>query len=156
MSGKIEAKLEEMDLSLPTAPEAVGYYVPAIRLGNLVMTSGQLPMGGKEVLFTGKAGANHGETEASDAARICALNALSQIKALVGSLDNIKRIVRVEGYVNSAPGFTDQARVINGASHLFVQLFGPAGKHTRISVGVSELPLDATVELAVWAEVEEA
>lgn len=156
MTSSIEAKLEAMDLTLPTAPEAVGYYVPAIRVGNLVMTSGQLPMGGKEVLFTGKAGAVHGETEASDAARICALNALSQIKALVGSLDKIKRIVRVEGYVNSAPGFTDQARVINGASHLLVQLFGPSGKHTRVSVGVSELPLDATVELAVWAEVEDA
>lgn len=156
MTSKIEAKLEAMDLTLPTAPEAIGYYVPAIRVGNLVMTSGQLPMGGKEVLFVGKAGANHGETEASDAARICTLNALSQIKALVGSLDKVKRIVRVEGYVNSAPGFTDQARVVNGASHLLVQLFGEAGKHTRISVGVSELPLNATVELAIWAEVEES
>src|SRR4051812_21448833 len=80
MSGKIEAKLNQMDLNLPTAPEAVGYYVPAIRFGNLVMTSGQLPMGGKEVLFTGKVGSKHGETEGSDAARICALNALAQIK----------------------------------------------------------------------------
>jgi enamine deaminase RidA (YjgF/YER057c/UK114 family) len=96
-----------------------------------------------------------GETEASDAARICALNALAQIKALIGSLEKIKRIVRVEGYVNSAPGFTAQALVVNGASHLFVQLFGEAGKHTRVSVGVAELPLNAAVELAVWAEVEE-
>ncbi len=155
MSGRIEAKLNQLDLSLPTAPEAVGYYVPVTRFGNLVITSGQLPMGGKEVLFTGKAGAAHGETEASDAARICALNALSQIKSLIGDLDKVKRIIRVEGYVNSAPGFTDQARVVNGASHLFVELFGEAGKHTRVSVGVSELPLNATVELAVWAEVEE-
>lgn len=155
MSGKIEAKLSQMDLSLPTAPEVVGFYVPVIRFGNMVVTSGQLPLGGKEVLFTGKVGAAHGETEGADAARICALNALAQIKALLGSLDQIKRIIRVEGYVNSAPGFTDQARVINGASHLFVDLFGDAGKHTRIAVGVAELPLDATVELAVWAEVEE-
>lgn len=156
MSGRIEDKLNQLDLSLPTAPEPVGYYVPVTRLGNLVITSGQLPMGGKEVLFTGKAGSDHGETEASDAARICALNALSQIKALVGSLDKVKRIVRVEGYVNSAPGFTDQARVVNGASHLLVQLFGDAGKHTRVSVGVSELPLNATVELAIWAEVQDS
>lgn len=155
MSGHIEAKLNQLDLSLPTAPEPVGYYLPVTRVGNLVITSGQLPMGGKEVLFTGKVGAAHGETEGSDAARICALNALSQIKAMIGTLDKVKRIIRIEGYVNSAPGFTDQARVVNGASHLFVQLFGEAGKHTRVSVGVAELPLDATVELAVWAEVEE-
>lgn len=154
MAGKVEAKLNQLDLSLPTAPEAVGYYVPVTRVGDLVITSGQLPMGGKEVLFTGKAGTVHGESEASDAARICALNALSQIKASIGDLDKIKRIIRVEGYVNSAPGFTDQARVVNGASHLLVELFGEAGKHTRISVGVSELPLNATVELAIWAEVE--
>jgi enamine deaminase RidA (YjgF/YER057c/UK114 family) len=155
MSGKIEAKLNQMDLSLPSAPEVVGFYVPAIRFGSLVMTSGQLPIGGKEVLFAGKIGATHGETEGSDAARICALNALAQIKGLIGSLDKIKRIIRVEGYVNSAPGFTDQARVINGASHLLVDLFGEAGKHTRIAVGVAELPLNSSVELAVWAEVEE-
>ncbi len=155
MSGRIEEKLKQMDLSLPTAPEVVGFYVPVTRFGNLVITSGQLPLGGKEVLFAGKVGSIHGETEGADAARICALNALAQIKTLVGSLDKIKRIVRVEGYVNSAPGFTDQARVINGASHLFVDLFGEAGKHTRIAVGAAELPLNATVELAVWAEVEE-
>lgn len=154
MAGKVEAKLNQLDLSLPTAPEAVGYYLPVTRVGDLVITSGQLPMGGKEVLFTGKVGTVHGESEASDAARICALNALSQIKASIGDLDKIKRIIRVEGYVNSAPGFTDQARVVNGASHLLVELFGEAGKHTRISVGVSELPLNATVELAIWAEVE--
>jgi enamine deaminase RidA (YjgF/YER057c/UK114 family) len=157
MTDKIEAKLAEMDLTLPTAPEVIGYYVPAIKTGNLVITSGQLPIGGKEVLFTGKVGGGGtlGETEASDAARICALNALAQIKALIGSLEKIKRIVRVEGYVNSSPGFTAQALVVNGASHLFVQLFGDAGKHTRVSVGVAELPLNAAVELAVWAEVEE-
>lgn len=155
MSDAIEAKLEALDLTLPRAPAPVGYYVPATRLGNLVITSGQLPMGGKEVLFKGKAGKDHGESEASDAARICALNALSQIKALVGTLEKVKRIVRVEGYVNSAPGFTDQAAVVNGASELLVKLFGEAGKHTRVSVGVAELPLNATVELAIWAEIQD-
>ena len=153
--GRIEVKLEQMDLSLPRAPEPVGYYLPVTRVGNLVITSGQLPMGGKEVLFTGKVGLDHGESEGSDAARICALNALSQIKSLIGDLEKVKRIIRIEGYVNSAPGFTDQARVVNGASQLMVDLFGEAGKHSRVAVGVSELPLNATVELAIWAEVQD-
>ncbi len=119
------------------------------------MTSGQLPFVGKEIPFRGKVGGELHEQEGVDAARICALNALAQIKANVGDLEKIRRIVRVEGYVYSAPGFQAQPHVINGASELLVQLFGDAGKHTRIAVGVVEMPLGAAVQLAVWAEVAE-
>ena len=155
MPGRIETRLKELELSLPSAPEAIGYYVPATRIGNLVVTSGQLPLSGKEVLFTGKIGGTILESHGSNAAKICALNALAQIKALVGSLDKITRIVRVEGYVASAPDFTGQAQVVNGASRLLVDVFGEAGKHTRIAVGAAELPLNASVELVIWAEVTE-
>jgi enamine deaminase RidA (YjgF/YER057c/UK114 family) len=93
------------------------------------------------------------EQDGWNAARLCAVNALAQIKACVGSLDKISRIVRVEGYVHSAPGFQNQPKVLNGASELLVELFGDAGKHTRIALGVSEMPLNAAVQLGVWAEV---
>ena len=149
----VEARLKAHGHEVPAAPAAVGNYVPAVRTGTLVVTSGQLPTVGKEVVFHGKIGQSLTEEQGQHAARLCALNALAQIKALVGNLDRITRIVRVEGYVQSAPGFTRQAAVINGASDLLVEAFGEYGKHTRIAVGVAELPLDAAVELAVWAEI---
>jgi len=149
----VEQRLAEAGHPLPTAPSAVANYVPAIRTGNLVITSGQLPIAGKEVMFTGKLGREIHEEDGHHAARLCALNALAQIKALLGNLDYVKRIVRVEGYVQSAEGFTKQPQVVNGASDLLVEAFGERGKHTRIAVGVAELPLNAAVELAVWAEV---
>jgi enamine deaminase RidA (YjgF/YER057c/UK114 family) len=153
MGGTFETRLDELKLKLPPAPPPVGYYVPVLRTGNLVVTRGQLPFEGKELAYTGKVGSDLAEETAAQAARICALNAIAQIKQLIGDLDRVKQIVRIEGYVQSAPGFTAQPQVINGASKLFVDLFGEAGKHTRIAVGVSELPLNAAVELAVWAEV---
>ena len=122
------------------------------RIGNLVVTSGQLPVAGKEVMFKGKVGSQLREEEAYHAAKMCALNALAQIKACLGSLDRVSRIVRVEGYVQSADGFSQQPQVINGASELLVQAFGDAGKHTRIAVGVNELPLNAAVVIVIWAE----
>jgi enamine deaminase RidA (YjgF/YER057c/UK114 family) len=149
----VETRLKAQGHEIPPAPAAVGSYVPAIRTGNLVITSGQIPTVGKEVVFTGKVGHDVTEEEGQHAARLCALNAIAQIKALVGNLGHVARIVRVEGYVQSAPGFTRQPAVINGASDLLVAAFGEEGKHTRIAVGVSELPLNAAVELAVWAEV---
>ena len=155
MAGSVEKRLSELGHTVPTAPEAVGFYVPVIRMGNLVVTSGQLPVVGKELMFKGKVGIALREEEAFHAARMCALNALAQIKACVGDLDRVTRIVRVEGFVQSADGFSKQPQVINGASELLVQAFGDAGKHTRIAVGVNELPLNAAVELVVWAEVKE-
>lgn len=153
MSGTVEQRLSQHGHTVPTAPEAVGFYVPVTRIGNLVVTSGQLPMVGKELMFKGKVGHEIHEEEAFHAARMCALNALAQIKACVGNLDRVTRIVRVEGYVQSADGFTKQPQVINGASELLVQAFGEAGKHTRIAVGANELPMNAAVELVIWAEI---
>ncbi len=153
MSETVEQRLSQHGHTIPAAPEAVGFYVPVLRTGNLVVTSGQLPMVGKELMFKGKVGTEIQEEQAFYAARMCALNALAQIKACIGSLDKVTRIVRVEGYVQSAHGFTRQPQVINGASELLVQAFGEAGKHTRIAVGANELPLNAAVELVIWAEV---
>jgi len=153
MPGTIEQKLHDLGETLPTPPAAVGFYVPVLKTGQLVMTSGQLPTIGKELPFRGKVGQDVTPEDAVSAARIACLNALAQIKSCVGDLDEVRRIVRVEGFVQSADGFTDQPHVLNGASELLVQLFGEAGKHTRFAVGVNELPLNAAVEVAVWAEV---
>ncbi len=154
MSGRIETELEKLGYPLPNAPAAVGAYVPVLRTGNLVVTSGQLPFVGKELVFAGKVGKELHTEQGADAARICALNALAQIKACIGSLDLITRIVRVEGYVNSAAGFHEQPQVLNGASHLLAEAFGEAGRHTRIALGVAEMPLNAAVQVAIWAEVD--
>jgi enamine deaminase RidA (YjgF/YER057c/UK114 family) len=153
MTGTVEQRLIQHGHTIPVAPEAIGFYVPVIRMGNLVVTSGQLPTVGKEVMFKGKIGLELHEEDGFHAARICALNALSQIKSCIGNLDRVTRIVRVEGFVQSADGFSRQPQVVNGASELLVQAFGDSGKHTRIAVGVNELPLNAAVELVVWAEV---
>jgi enamine deaminase RidA (YjgF/YER057c/UK114 family) len=155
MASAVEQRLSQHGQVIPTAPEAIGFYVPVIRTGNLVVTSGQLPMVGKELMFKGKVGKDVHEEEGFHAARMCALNALAQIKACIGDLDKVTRIVRVEGYVQSADGFTKQPQVVNGASELLVQAFGDIGRHTRIAVGVNELPINAAVELVVWAEVKD-
>lgn len=149
----VEQRLQTLGHTLPVAPAPVASYVPAIRFGNVVVTSGQLPMVGKELVFKGKLGKQLHEEDGVNAARLCALNALAQIKAVIGDLDQVKQIVRVEGYVQSADDFNKQPAVVNGASDLLVQAFGDKGKHTRIAVGVNELPLDAAVELVIWAEV---
>ncbi len=153
MTGIVEQRLLDHGHTLPTPPEVIGAYVPVTRIGNLVVTSGQLPMVGKELMFKGKVGIEIHEEQAYHAAKMCALNALAQIKACIGSLDLVTRVVRVEGYVQSATGFTRQPQVVNGASELLFLAFGDAGKHTRIAVGVNELPLNAAVELVIWAEV---
>lgn len=156
MSGQVEARLKELGHELPPAPAAVGSYLPVLRTGNLVVTSGQLPWVGKELVFTGKIGSQQlHEEDGVHAARICALNALAQLKACVGDLDKVKRIVRVEGYVHSAPGYRGQPHVLNGASELLVEAFGEAGQHTRTALAVTEMPLAAAVQLVLWAEVEE-
>ena len=154
MPGTVEAKLKELGHSLPTPPEAVGSYVPAVRTGNLIVTSGQLPTIGKTLAFKGKVGKDVTEQQGSDAAVIATLNALAQIKKLAGDLDNVKQIVRVDGYVQSADGFTMQPNVMNEASELLARIFGEAGRHSRIAIGCNELPLNAAVEVGIWAEVE--
>ena len=120
-----------------------------------MVTSGQLPWVGSELVFTGKLGADIHEEEGFNAARLCAVNALAQFKECLGDLTKIRQIFRVEGNVHSAPGFQGQPHVLDGASELFVELFGDAGRHTRTAIGINEMPLNAAVQLSVWAEVED-
>ncbi len=154
MSSTIEDKLTAMGEVLPQPAQAIGAYIPAIQTGALVITSGQLPFVGKEIAFRGKVGTEVSKEDGQQAARICVLNALAQIKGLIGNLDAIKRVIRVEGFVQSADGFSEQPFVLNGASHLLVDLLGDAGRHARFAVGVNELPLNSAVEVALWVEVE--
>src|ERR671914_38032 len=146
----IEEKLASLGISLPTPPEPAGSYVPVVVSGTLAFVAGQIPIEGKHVKFTGKVDSI--ET-AQEAARLCTINALAQLKTSLGSLNRIKRVIKVTGFVNSDPSFTDHARVINGASDLLVTIFGEKGKHARAVVGVSSLPLDSTVEIEFIVEV---
>lgn len=149
----VEENLARLGRALPQAPEAVGFYLPVLKTGNLIVTSGQLPFVGKTLAFEGKLGNELHEQDGQDAAQLCVLNALAQINTLVENLNDIKQIVRVEGFVQSASGFNQQAQVLNGASELLVELFGERGKHTRVAIGANELPLNAAVELSLWVEV---
>jgi enamine deaminase RidA (YjgF/YER057c/UK114 family) len=146
------ARLAELGIDLPEVVAPLAAYVPAVRTGNLVYTSGQLPMVGGELLQTGKVGATVNPEDAKALARVCALNALAAVHSLVG-IDSVTRVVKVVGFVASAAGFTGQPGVVNGASHLFGEIFGDEGAHARSAVGVSELPLDAPVEVEIIVEV---
>ena len=149
----VEAKLSELGITLPEAPAAVAAYVPWVRTGNLVMTSGQLPFQNGQLAFAGKVGGNVTAEEGYECARICAINAIAQLKAAIGDLDRIVQIVRLEGNLHSAPGFQGQPQVLNGASELLNEVFGDRGRHTRTALGINEMPLDAPVQLSVFAEV---
>ncbi|HBS58282.1 MAG: RidA family protein [Bacillota bacterium] len=148
-----ETKLQELGIVLPAAPKPVAAYVPAVRSGDFVYTSGQIAMQDGKLAHKGKLGQDLTVEEGYQAARVCTLNALSAIRAVVGSLDKIEQIVKVVGFVNSAAGFTDQPKVINGASDLLREIFGVAGEHARSAVGVSELPLDTAVEVEMIVKV---
>ena len=149
-----EAKLKELAIELPPAPAAVGLYAPCVRTGNLVFVSGQVPMKGGAPMLTGKLGAGVSIERAAELARQCALQALAVLRAELGSLDRVKRVVRVGGFVASAEGFTDHPKVVNGASQLLIDVFGDAGRHARIAVGLAELPLGVPVEVEFLFEVE--
>jgi len=152
-SGNVIAqRLAELGLTLPTVVKPLAAYVPAVRTGNLVYTSGQLPIEAGNLVHTGKVDAEVTAEQAKDAARLCALNALAAIDALVG-LDTVTKVVKVVGFVASAPGFSGQPGVINGASEFLGEVFGEAGSHARSAVGVSELPLNAPVEVELIVEV---
>lgn len=152
-AGYWSRKLEQMGLELPTVVPPVANYVPATRAGDFVYTSGQLPMVDGALAATGKVGAAVSPEQAAELARTCALNALAAVDGLVG-IDSVVRIVKVVGFVASAPGFNGQPAVINGASDVLGEIFGDAGVHARSAVGVSELPLDAPVEVELLVEVE--
>ena len=154
--GTVEQRLTDLGLRVPDVAPPVAAYVPAVREGDLVWTSGQLPMVGGALVATGKVGDGEGQVAADQAkelARICALNALAAVKSVVGDLDAVQRVVKVVGFVASDPSFTGQPGVVNGASELLGQVFGDAGVHARSAVGVAVLPLDAPVEVEITVRV---
>jgi enamine deaminase RidA (YjgF/YER057c/UK114 family) len=149
----VEDRLAELGLTLPEVAAPVAAYVPAVRTGNLIYTSGQLPMVNGALPETGTVGANVTVDRANELASICALNAMAAIKSLIGDLDKVQRVVKVVGFVNSAPDFINQPAVVNGASNVLLAAFGDAGIHARSAVGVASLPLDAPVEVELIVEV---
>jgi len=148
-----EQRLAALGLTLPAVAKPLAAYVPAVVSGGFVYTSGQLPFVDGQLLTTGKVGADVGVAEAAALARTCALNALAAAASAAGSLSAIRRIVKVTGFVSSAPDFTGQAQVINGASELLIEVFGEAGRHARSAVGMAVLPLDTPVEVELIAEL---
>lgn len=142
----IEEKIESIGIKLPTPPTPAGSYVPVIRSGNLLFVSGQIPMKDGKVVFTGKVSDGNLET-AQKSARMCAINILAQLKRELGDLEKVAKIVRLSGFVNSDPEFSQQPKVINSASDLFFEIFGEKGKHSRIAVGVASLPLNSMTEI---------
>lgn len=151
--GKIDDRLKELGVSLPEPRPPLANYVPAVRVGNLLYTSGQVSAAPDRDI-KGKLGTELGIDEGREAARVCAINALTAMLTVLDSLDQVKRIVRVGGFVNSASGFNQQPAVVNGASDFLVEVFGDAGKHARTAVGVNELPSGYAVEVDLIAEVE--
>ena len=149
-------RLSEIGMALPEVATPVGSYVPAIRSGPLVLTSGQLPMREGNLVYTGKVPEDVSIADAADGASIAILNALAAAAQAAGGLDYIKRVVRVCVYVNSSPGFAEQPKVANGASDFLVKIFGDDGKHARSAVGVFGLPLNAAVELELVAEIADS
>lgn len=149
----VEENLSALGLSVPEVAKPVAAYVPALREGNLVFTSGQLPMVSGQLAATGKVGAEVTPEDAAKHAETCALNAIAAVKSVIGDLDKVTRVVKVVGFVASDPSFTGQPAVINGASELLGKAFGDAGVHARSAVGVTSLPLDAPVEVEITVAV---
>ncbi|MEV0145182.1 MULTISPECIES: RidA family protein [unclassified Nonomuraea] len=148
-----EQKIVDLGLTLPEVVPPLAAYVPAVRTGDLVYTSGQVPMVEGKLARTGKLGAELTVDEGRELARICALNALAALKSEVGELSSVVRVVKVVVFVAGDPGFTEQPQVANGASELLAEVLGEAGRHARSAVGVASLPLDAPVEVELIAEV---
>lgn len=155
MAGRIDARLAELNIELPKAAVPLAAYVPAVRTGNQLFISGQVPMWNGELRHVGKLGDGYSIEDGRAAARICALNIIAQAKlALDGDLDRIVRVVKLVGFVNSTGDFNDQPKVINGASELFGEVFGDAGKHARSAVSAASLPFGVAVEIEAILEVE--
>ena len=149
----IEKRLDALNIILPSPPKPVGSYVAVVITGKLAFVSGQIPIKDGKIIYAGKVSRDLSVEDAQKAARLCVINALAQLKAELGSLDRISKIVKVSGFVNSPPEFTDQPKVINGASDLLFEIFGQKGQHARIAVGVSSLPLNSAVEIDLIAEI---
>lgn len=148
-----EAKLKELGVTLPDPPKPVANYVPVVRVGDLLFLSGVLPSRDGQLIMTGKLGGNLTIEHGIEASRVAVLNGLSIIRSAAGSLDLVKQIVKMVGHIASAPGFTDQPQVLNGASDLLVSVFGDAGRHARVAVGAAELPRHAPVEIELIVEL---
>ena len=154
MSTDVRAKLAELGLTLPVAALPIAAYVPAVRTGNIVFTAGQLPLVDGAMAETGKTGGDVSVERAKELAQICALNALAAVE-LVADINKIVKVVRVVGYVNGVAGFVNHPAVVNGASELFVHIWGDAGKHARSAIGVAELPLNSPVEIELTVEISD-
>jgi len=155
MAGRIEARLAELGITLPTPAAPVANYVPftVVNDGRLVVVSGQVPMRDGAVAFTGKLGNGVSNEAGKEAARLCLVNVLAQLKAAVGDLDRVTRVARLGGFIACTPDFTQHAAVMNGASDLAVEVFGDAGRHARSTIGVPSLPMDAAVEVEGMFEI---
>ena len=149
----IEDTLSSLGITLPSPPAPAGSYVPVVISGNLAFVAGQIPMEAGKVRFVGKVGKDLPVEAGQQAARLCTINALAQLKAALGSLDRIQRVVKVTGFVNCMPDFSEQPKVVNGSSDLLVQVFGDKGKHARAAVGVGSLPLGSAVEVEFIVEI---
>lgn len=149
----IEKRLEDLGITLPGSPAAAGNYVASVRSGNLLYLSGTICAMDGKLTHTGQLGAEHSIESGYEAAQVCALNALANIKAALGSLDAVARVVQLNGFVNAVAGFSDSPAVINGASDLFVKVFGDLGRHSRAAVAVAGLPRNSTVEIQLVVEV---
>ena len=154
MSGGLEARIAELGVTLPKAAAPAANYVPFVRTGNQLFISGQIPMGPDGIQFQGKLGAGTSIEDGQAAARLCAINLLAQAKAALGDLDKVVRLVKIVGFVNSAPDFGDQPKVMNGASDFLVEALGERGRHARSAVGVAGLPFGVAVEVEAIFEVE--
>jgi enamine deaminase RidA (YjgF/YER057c/UK114 family) len=154
MSGTIDARLAELGIEIPPANVPAGNYVPYVQTGNLLFVSGQIPMVDGKPGFIGRLGAEFTADEGAEAARVCALAILAQVKeALGGDLDRVSRVVKLTGFVASTPDFTGQPAVVNGASDLFAEVFGDAGRHARAAVGMASLPAGVAVEVEAIIEI---
>ncbi len=148
-----EERLKHLGLELPAPPKPVANYVPVVKIGDLLFLSGVLPSRDGQLMMTGKLGERLTVEQGMEAAKAAVLNGLSIVRSATGSLDQVKQIVKMVGYIASAPGFTDQPQVLNGASDLLVSLFGDAGRHARVAVGAAELPRQAPVEIELIVQV---
>jgi|TARA_B100001540_G_scaffold316942_1_gene348274 enamine deaminase RidA (YjgF/YER057c/UK114 family) len=149
----IKKRLKDLGISIPNAPKPAGSYVPVVLTGKLAFVSGQIPIKDGQVVYQGKVGDTQSIDDAQEAAKLCVINGLAQIEAYCGTLDNLEKIIKISGFVNSTKDFTEHPKVINAASDLLMKIFDEKGRHSRIAIGVSSLPLNATVEIDMVVEI---
>ena len=149
----IKKRLKDLGISIPNAPKPAGSYVPVVLTGKLAFVSGQIPIKDGQVVYQGKVGDTQSIDNAQEAAKLCVINGLAQIEAYCGTLDNLEKIIKISGFVNSTQDFTEHPKVINAASDLLMKIFDEKGRHSRIAIGVSSLPLNATVEIDMVVEI---